>query len=77
MLTSQRERYRQGLIGAEQIAPLAVVLGEMDEAYQLMVEAVQRKDTILSSVNLEPLAQMVLTVPGVPELFRKHGVIDS
>jgi hypothetical protein len=49
----------------------------MDEAYQLMVDAVQRKDTILSSVNLEPLAQMVLTVPGVRELFRKHGVIDS
>jgi serine/threonine-protein kinase len=71
-----QERYGEGVIGPDQIAPLAAALGENEEAFRLLEEAIRGKSAILAYINVEPLAQTFLQVPGVPELFRKHGLID-
>jgi hypothetical protein len=68
--------YHRGRVSADQLAALAILVGEMDQAYELMVEAVEKKSALLAYVNVEPLARLFLTVPGVPELFRQHGIID-
>ena len=64
-----------GRSGAGQIVPLPIILGEMDEAYRLVAEAIRLKSTILVYVNVEPLVGLFLTVPGVRELFREHGLL--
>ncbi len=71
-----KERHREGVIGPDQIAPLAAAIGDHDEAYRLLVEAIETRSAILAYMNVEPLAKTFLEVPGVEELFRKHGLID-
>ena len=34
------------------------------------------ESALLAFMNVEPLAQIFLKAPGVPELLRKHGLID-
>jgi eukaryotic-like serine/threonine-protein kinase len=70
-----RGQYEQGQVSADQLAALAILLGKMDEAYRLIVEAVEKKSALLAYVNVEPLAALFLTVPGVTELFREHGLL--
>ncbi len=74
-LDALREHLRRGEVAPDQIVPLPIILGEMDEAYQLVVEAIRLKSTILVYVNVEPLVGLFLTVPGVRELFREHGLL--
>jgi tetratricopeptide (TPR) repeat protein len=71
-----KERHREGVIGPDQIAPLAAAIGDYDEAYRLLVEAIETRSAILAYMYVEPLAKTFLEVPGVEELFRKHGLID-
>ncbi len=68
-------QYKQGQVSADQLAALAILLGKMDEAYRLIVEAVEKKSALLAYVNVEPLAALFLTVPGVKELFRERGLL--
>ncbi len=73
--TVLKERHRQGVIGPDQIAPLAAALRETEDAYRLLEEAIATRSAILAFINVEPLAQTFLRVPGVPELFRQHGLL--
>jgi TolB-like protein/Tfp pilus assembly protein PilF len=70
-----REQHRQGQVSADQVAALAILLGKMDEAYQLTFEAIEKKSALLAYINVEPLARLFLTVPGVEKLFREHGLL--
>ena len=64
-----REHLRRGEVAPDQIVPLAIVLGEMDEAYRLAEEAIRLKSTILAYVNVEPL-------DGVPQGPRRSRAVS-
>ncbi len=68
-----QERYRRGAAGADDLAMLAAVLGDWEEALQWLTEACAQRAPFLGYVDVEPAMAPLLQDPACRALLRQHG----
>jgi serine/threonine-protein kinase len=67
------ERYTRGAAGADDLAMLAAVLGDWDEALKWLTEACAQRAPFLGYVDVEPAMAPLLRDPACRALLRQHG----
>lgn len=67
------ERYARGAAGADDLAMLAAVLGDWDEALKWLTEACTQRAPFLGYVDVEPAMAPLLQDPACRALLRQHG----
>ncbi len=68
-----RERYDRGAAGADDLAMLAAVLGDWQDALSWLTEACAQRAPFLGYVDVEPAMAPLLQDPACRELLRRHG----
>jgi hypothetical protein len=71
-----QKRYDAATASADQLAALALWLGERDRTVDLLKEACDQRGPTLSFVNVEPLVAAIRDDPRCREVLRERGLLS-